>query len=468
MKTHLLVISGALLILSGCASVSIDQSLERTNRDAVAFTGGRLTLATSEAQREAMKQRADVLLGKPLSQTDAVEIAMTNSPAVQALIAQNWVNAAGAAQSGRIANPVFAFERLRFVDELELGRLLAFGLLDLATLPLRYSVAQQRLAQAQLQLTMETIEHVTDIRQAWVRAVAAEQTVTYAKQVSDIAEASAELARRMQSVGNFNKLQRARQQAFYADAATQLANASHAATAARESLVRLLGLTDEQALRLKIPDRLPELPAKPRDGIEVGAMASKERLDVAMAKRTLDATAKARGLNLITSFTDIELAVRRDTIFDHNARDTVRGFEVAVRLPVFDWGGIQRDAMTAQLLAAANHLEGTVRAAGSNLRESYSSYRTTYDIAKHYRDEIVPLRKIIADENVLRYNGMIIGVFELLADARDQVGSVIAAINAQRQFWLSDAALQASIVGKPTLMPVGMMPSGVAASGPAH
>jgi outer membrane protein TolC len=456
--------------LSGCAVVNLEQSLGRTNKDALAFTDGKLQLAYSDAQRLTMRASADALLMKPLSQSEAVEVAIANSPAMQVLIAQNWANAAAAAQGGRIANPVFTFERFRFLNELEVGRLLAFGVLDLVTLPQRYTIAQQRLAQAQLQLTIETIEQVTDIRQAWVRAVAAEQTVLYAKQVSDIAEASAELARRMQSVGNFNKLQRARQQAFYADAATQLANASHIATATRENLVRLLGLTDEQALKLKIPDRLPDLPAQPKDGVEVGAMASRERLDVAIAKRALDAMAKTQGLNFITSFTDIELAVRRDTIFDNNSgtTDTRRGIEVMVRLPVFDWGGMRRDAMSAQLLASANHLEATIRAAGSSLRESYSSYRTTYDIAKHYRDEIVPLRKVIADENVLRYNGMIIGVFELLADARDQVGSVIAAINAQRQFWLSDAALQASIVGKPTLMPIGVTVPGMAGSSPAH
>jgi outer membrane protein TolC len=199
-------------------------------------------------------------------------------------------------------------------------------------------------------------------------------------------------------------------------------------------------------------------------------LASKERLDVAIAKRSLDAIAKAQGLNLIASFTDIELAIRRDTVFDNtgSSRDSRRGYEVMVSLPVFDWGGMKRDAMSAQLLAAANHLEATIRAVAPNLRESYSSYRTTYDIAKHYRDEIVPLRKIIAEENVLRYNGMIIGVFELLADARDQVGSVIAAINAQRQFWLSDAALQAAIIGKPTLLPIGPTSPGMAAGGAAH
>lgn len=463
-------ITTTIISLAGCASVNVNQSLERTNHEAAAFTQGKLQLATSGAQRATMKSSADALLQNPLGQKEAVEVAITNSPAMQTLIAQNWGNAAGAAQSGRIANPVLTFERLRFMDELEIGRLLAFGLLDLFALPRRYSIAQQRIEQAQLQLTLETIEQVTDIRQAWVRAVAAEQILTYAKQVSGIAEASAELARRMQLVGNFNKLQRARQQAFYADAATQLALASHAATAAREGLVRVLGLTDDQATMLKIPDRLPELPSAPRDAQDVGSKASKERLDVNIAKRSLDAMAKAQGLNLIMSFTDIELAVRRDTIFD-NASGTSksrRGYEVMISLPVFDWGGMKRDAMGAQLLASANHLESVVRAVGPNLRESYSSYRTTYDIARHYRDEIVPLRKIIAEENVLRYNGMIIGVFELLADARDQVGSVIAAINAQRQFWLSDAALQASIMGKPTMMPVGPMAPGMAGGGAAH
>jgi outer membrane protein TolC len=464
------ILATAIVSLSSCASVSIDQQLARSNLDAASFTQGNLQLARSDEQRLALRARADALLQTPLGQREAVALAMANSPALQALIAQNWAGAAAAAQSGRIANPVLNFERLTIASELEIGRLLSFGLLDLATLPQRYSVAQQRIAMAQLQLTTEAIEHLTEVRQAWVRAVAAEQTLVYAKQVSGIAEASAELARRMQKVGNFNKLQRARQQVFYADAATQLALASHAATATREGLVRLLGLTEEQTVMLKIPDRLPELPAVPRDAQEVGSLASKERLDVAMAKRSLDAITKAQGLNLITSFTDIELAARRDTIFDNatGSNNSRRGFEVTVGLPVFDWGGMKREAMSAQLLAAANHLEATVRAVGPNLRESYSSYRTTYDIAKHYRDEIVPLRKVIAEENVLRYNGMIIGVFELLADARDQVSSVIAAINAQRQFWLSDAALQASISGKPTMMPLANVVPGMAGGGAPH
>ena len=91
--------------------------------------------------------------------------------------------------------------------------------------------------------------------------------------------------------------------------------------------------------------------------------------------------------------------------------------------------------------------------ARSEVREAYGAWRSAYDIARHHQDEIVPLRKQIAEENVLRYNGMLIGVFELLADARQQIASVNAAIEAKRDFWLAQADLDMALIGKPNLTP---------------
>ena len=68
---------------------------------------------------------------------------------------------------------------------------------------------------------------------------------------------------------------------------------------------------------------------------------------------------------------------------------------------------------------------------------------------RRYRDEVVPLRKSILDENLLRYNGMLISVFELLADAREQVTSVRQAIGAERDFWLAETALRGTLLGRP-------------------
>jgi outer membrane protein TolC len=456
MQTRLFKLAGlaAALVLAGCASIDIDQTLADTNVSTAGLTQGKLTLARTQEERQARDQLASSLLDKPLSMDGAVQLALANSPAVQTLIAQSWADMAAANQGGRIANPLFTFEHMRLGSELELNRLLSFGLLDLLTLPRRQSIAASQVAQARVQLSVRVVDQVSQVRQAWVRAVAAQQQLSYAGQVNRSAQASAELARRMQEVGNFNKLQRARQHVFYADATAQLAVAGQAAHAAREELVRQLGLTDAQAQKLQLPERLPDLPAAPRDATTLSATALDQRLDVQMAKLQLDAAGKSQGLNLIKSLVDVDLGLRNDTVFNTTtgARDTRRGYELDIRLPLFDWGDAQRAAMNAQALAAANRYDSVTRSAGSQLRESYGAYRTAYDLARHYRDEIVPLRQAMAEENVLRYNGMLIGVFELLADSREQIASVMAAINAQQQFWMADAGLSSSLLGKPMTM----------------
>jgi Outer membrane efflux protein len=465
----LTLVTTVALLLTGCATVDIDQSIARVNRDAVSVTGGKLKLARSDRERDELQSAATAILAKPLGADQAVHLALINSPAMQALIAQSWADGATVAQSGRLSNPLLTLDRIVSPNSIDLGRMLGVGLLDILALPQRNRTALSRLELGQVQLAADVVEKVTQVRQAWVAAVAAQQSLSYAKQVNESAEASAELARRMLEVGNFNKLQRARQQAFYADATAQWATATHIATASREALVRLLGLTDAQAQQLQLPDRLPDMPASPRSPEEISRAASQGRLDVQAAQAAVKATAAAQGFTMLTSFTDIEVSVVRNTTKDRvdGHRTDSRGAEIAVTLPIFDWGDLKRDAMSAQLLATTHRLEATVRAAGSNLRESYSAYRTTYDIAKHYRDEIVPLRKLIADENLLRYNGMLIGVFELLVDSRDQISSVIAAINAQQQFWLADAALQSAILGKQMLPQTMGMPATTSGGGDA-
>ena len=118
-------------------------------------------------------------------------------------------------------------------------------------------------------------------------------------------------------------------------------------------------------------------------------------------------------------------------------------------------------------MQSVNRLAESAINARSEVREAYQSYRVSYDIAKHYRDEVVPIRKRISDENLLRYNGMLIGVFDLLADARAQIASVNGYIDALRDFWLAKANLDMAMIGKPSMsaMTVGAMTSADAPAG---
>lgn len=456
--------------LTGCVSYDVKDSLEWTNREAAMFTAGQLELARTDRERNRRVETATQLLSEPLTRDAAVQLALVNSPSIQSIIARSWASGANAAQSGRIPNPVFSFERLVSADgdATDVEQFLAFGLLDILLVPWKQGAAKQRVAKAKNQLTADVVSEITEVRNAWTKAVAAQQLEDFARQVHTSADASAEMGRRLEAVGNFSRLQRARQQVFYADATMALATAQHDAIAAREQLIRALGLDDAQAGALTLPETLPDIPPIPIQPAEATDTINERRLDVRMARANLDAAMKSQGIGSITSFTDVELGYRRVKATDDGNSEELGGFEVEVSLPLFDWGGMKRDAMNANTLAAVNDYTATVRGVSSNMRESYSAYRTSYDIAAFYRDEVVPLRSLISEENVLQYNGMMIGVFELLADSRTQIASVMAAIKANEQFWMADAALQATMIGKPMSASVGQMAAAGGDEGAGH
>ena len=116
-------------------------------------------------------------------------------------------------------------------------------------------------------------------------------------------------------------------------------------------------------------------------------------------------------------------------------------------------------------MQAVNRAAETAVNARSEVRQAYQGYRSSFDIARHFRDEIVPLKKRISDENLLRYNGMLIGVFELLADARSQIGSVQGYIDALRDFWIAQADLDMALIGKPSMSAAASAASPAMASG---
>jgi len=125
-----------------------------------------------------------------------------------------------------------------------------------------------------------------------------------------------------------------------------------------------------------------------------------------------------------------------------------RGYEISLEVPLFDWGGARVAHAEATYMQSLNLLAAAAVNAGSEARESYQDYQASYELARHYRDVVIPLRQKISEETLLRYNGMLLSVFELLADAREQAAAVNNTIIALKEFWIADANLDAALVGK--------------------
>ncbi len=445
----------AAAVLSGCASFSPDggfAAVEQTARDRL---GKDLRWSRSDADQDRIDKRVGELLSRPLTVDDAVQVALLNNRGLQATFQELGIAEAEVVQAGRLPNPGFSFGRSSRGDEREVERGLHVNIARLLALPLIGQMEARRFEQTKGTVAMRVLALAADTRKAYFNALAAEETVRYMGQVRKAADASAELARRMEQVGNFNKLQRAREQVFYADAALNLARAEQAQRSTRERLTRLLGTWGEQA-RFTLPERLPDLPKQAMELPDIERVALAQRLDVQGARLASEQTARNLGLTRTTRFVNVlELGVVRNS---SNQEPTQRGWEIGIELPLFDWGGARVARAEAVYMQTVHRAAETAINARSEVREAYTAYRSAYDIAGHQRDEVVPLNQRIAEENLLRYNGMLIGVFELLADARTQIASVNAAIQALRDFWIAQADLDMALIGKPSL---------AAAAGPA-
>ena len=462
-----IVLAWATALLGGCATFSEDRGFGLAQQTAKDRLGKDAAWVRTGADADSVKAKVAALLAQPLSADDAVQIALYNNPGLQATYAELGISESDLVSAGRIENPRFSFLRaLDFRSEAKIESILSFGVMSLITLPMRMEAAGRRFEATRRGVTSEMLRTASDTRKAWTQAVAAAQTVEYTRQVRDSAEAGAELARRMMRAGNFAKLTQMREHAFYADATAQQARAQHAATAACEQLTRLMGLADPAAFRL--PARLPDLPKAARSEEAVAKEAMQERLDVTAARFEAESLAASLGLTKITRFTNV-LEIGRVRI-DEGHAPRKKGWEVAFEIPIFDFGGARIAGAEARYLRAAERIRETAVNAQSEVREAYSAYRTRHDLARHYRDEIVPLRKQISDEMLWRYNGGLKSVFELLADSREQVMAVNGAIEAQRDFWIAEAELQMALIGKPSSLGLGgdMAPMAAKPSSAGH
>lgn len=444
---HLTVLTlvSAGMALGGCATFSKDAGFDSVKQITQQSVPQQIAWPRTEAEQSVIAARVQELLQAPHMDADcAVQIALLNNKGLQAKFYELGISEADLVQAGRFPNPRFDMRYAKSGGEYTIEQALTFNIFALLTRPRMQEIERRHFEQAKHGVALEVLRLAHRTRLAYFNAVAATERVRYSGQVQESAEASAELARRMLEVGNWSKLEQAREQGFYADAALDAANAKSAQTAANEALARLL---DVPAEALRLQQRLPDLPDTLTELQPAAQAAFEQRLDLQAARLQTEALANQLGLTKTTRFINV-LEIGPARVLEGNRSSNYRyGLDLSFELPLFDWGDARVARAEAIYMQAVNRTAQTAIDAESEIREAYSRYRATYDIARRYRDEIVPLRKKILAENQLRYNGMLISPFELLADARAQVTSVNSYIESLREFWLADAALQMTLSG---------------------
>jgi outer membrane protein TolC len=438
MRTTLLlgVLGGPLLWLSACSSAPPAQ---------VPTVFGAPAASPASASAPAGKAPIDALLTQPLDQDAAVRLALAHSPALAALQAHSEALAAQARAEARPGLFGLSLARLRQGDETTIERHLSLGLLDLLLWPWRSDATDRRIDVQQQAQAMAVLNHAHAVRAQWVKAVAAQARARYQADSLDTALLAADLAQRLQTSGQFSAAQQQSHAIAASEARLAQAVATQHARREREALLRLLGLQGEQARQLRLPEALPPVPQRPNwTEAQVRDAARASRMDLRLAEsRWLLSRGQSRH-DIARSLVDVDLGWQRNT---SNGAPAQQGPSLDFRLISIDLGAARRDAVRLEERAALADWQQVAVDAESQLRERWADLQAAQALATEASQVLGTLRTQLLAERLKQYNGMLIGPLELLDEARAKAGSVTTALDALRDHWLADAALQAAIDG---------------------
>jgi outer membrane protein TolC len=446
------VLIAATVSLGACRTFSPDGGMDTVAMVAGTGLNKDVVQIRSAEDAAAVRTRVTRLLRRPLGADAAVQTALLNNPDLQAAYNRLGIAEALAVKASRPPALSFSFSDVSTPVELDIERQIVGSLLSLVTMPARTRIADDQFAAAELRAAEDTLRLAAETRRAYLRAVAAREIVAALGEVQHGAEAEAELAGHLRQSGGANKLDEERRKVFAAEIGAELVGARQRAAAAGERLTRLMGLWQSD-LDAYLPSVLPTLPGSTSSAKAIEQGALNARVDVQMARAEMEAMAGSYGLTRKTHFLNVlDAAGISKTQKDRGERRADGGgYELVLEVPLFDFGKANVREAEARYLEAANRLGQLGVNAASEAREAYGAYRATYEVAKKYQAEVLPLHESIGAETELQYNAMQIDAFALLDAARARARAKVASIEAKRNFWLASTDLSVAMLGGGTI-----------------
>jgi cobalt-zinc-cadmium efflux system outer membrane protein len=436
----------ALTSLAGAAREK-DDAFQSVQKSVQERTGKGVRWEQDQAAREQALQNVRQLLRKPLTVGTAVQIALLNNRSLQATFEEIGLSAADLIEAATIPNPRFDLE-IRIPDRPPSGTYIdyaaAIDFLSIIMIPLKKRVAKVQLEAAALRVADATLELVSQVKTAFYSLQASQQLLRRFKEIVDTNAASLDLAQRQHEAGNIKDLALAQQQASYSRSRLDVASTEAEIRRNRETLNRLLGLwgvdTDWQ-----IAGELPEVPSSdlPIRGLE--SLAISQRLD--LQAEYLRVTDQGKNLGLTKRFRllgALDFGVNSERETDSQTRT---GPSFAIELPIFNQGQARIARGEAAHRQARDKFEALAIDVRSQIRELSDELTSKREIARFYREELLPGQRRILNESLKNYNAMEIGNFELFTTKAEEARTEREYLEAVRDYWITRAELERAVGG---------------------
>lgn len=401
--------------------------------------GGDLAAFATPAERGAARQQTAALLKGELTLDAALKIALLNAPKYQGLYARLNVAAAERSGSTQFANPLLIIGQeptpAGVLGGFQIG--LAATLIDLLSHAGRTTAAGGVYEAERLAVAADVVAAATDVRTAYVEAVAASHVRAVKQELDTAAHTAAALAQRFHAAGNIPLVRLREEQAAAADAALALSDAELAEARARESLALAMGV--DAGGDWKIPAVLPDAMPTVAEG------AVDRRLDVlaarAAAKAALGELKLRTGLRL---WREINLEAVAES---EGTGEWAIGRRLEIALPIFNQGKPQVATAAAAALKAEYAREAVEQSAASEVRISRVAFKQAEQRLERYRKEILPLHDEIVELKLKEYNYMLVGAFEVLTARQDSAHAQVGYVETLRDYWKARVALDSALGG---------------------
>ncbi len=381
------------------------------------------------------------LIARPLSAESASRIALLNNRELAVQLEEVGIAEADYIAAGQIKNPaIYADFRppdRRPPSGVDIEASITEDVLDILLLPLRKRIAQQQLDRVAVLSADVALQLVLDVRVAFYGMVTHGQDLKLQQQLNAAAEASADFARRQHDAGNINDLDWANQQANYSETQIQTIHAEAILSADREKLNRLLGLTGDQTHWTAV-DSLDAIPDQdPAEQIDFETAAA-QRLDIAAASGQVLLAEQALTYTQKGLLTEVRVGASLEHQTDHQ---TVVGPSLSLELPIFNQHQGQIARAEAEIRQAKRKRDASRVQMEAELRLAAAQVRQARSAATLAEKSLLPQRKAVTAAAQLQYNGMLIGIYALLAAKQNELLSAREALESRQDYWVARAQL---------------------------
>lgn len=422
-------------LAAACGPTAIDADSLRSAADARQRSSG---------TRGPMTKDVKALLARPLTAEAAAQVAVLNNRGVQAAVEELGIAEGRLSQARRLPNPSVE-AAMRFEGEgspeLEVGAML--DLTDLLLLSTRSGAAGVEVEAAKLAAIGSILDLSYDTRRAFYDYQAAAQLLELRRTVLQAFNASAELAIRLREAGNITELDLANQRSLFEEARFELQEAEIAVTAARERLNVLMGLWG-RGTEWRVEARLPAVPERELALDELESKTVERSLELAIAEQRFTAAAKRANLARARGF----LPELKAGVSAERSEDWAVGPAIEIELPLFYQGQGEVGVAKAEMRQQRNVYTDTavtLRAAARNAATRLAAKR---EAVVYYEKVLLPLKQQVVEQTQLEYNGMLVGLFQLLQAKRDQVQAAATYVDQHREYWHARTNVEQLLSGR--------------------